>query len=184
MNFKSLCLCVFVFSSLHANVSNAYCREHLIDKVDENFQITYNCENTENLVKYQVIRQITQKVDYEFFTFDPRGWNLMCSKLSYNDQIVDTQCIQTGIKRRLSYKTGSKTLKIALNTDASSLSSYYIDRNSYSYLYPNAVELYNDTGCAIVSRSDEMILFSSNNGLDKSGECLLQYELYLTQKAK
>lgn len=182
MNFKSSCSCVFVFSLLHANVSNAYCREHLIDKVGENFQFTYNCENTENLVKYQIIRQITQNVDFEFFTFDPRGWNLMCSKLSYNDKLVDAQCIQTGIRRTLSYNSGSKSLELVLNTDANSVNKFYLERDSYSFLYPNAVELYEDTGCGIMVRSDEIFLLSLNNRLDKSGECLLQYELYLSKK--
>ena len=179
---KSSCLFVFVWSLLHANVGNAYCREHLIDKVGENFQITYNCENTENLVEYQVIRQITENVDFEFFTFDPRGWNLMCSKLSYNDETVDSQCIHTGIKRPLSYKSGLKTLAITLNTGVSALEKYYLNRENYSYFYPNVVELYADTGCAIMVRSGEILLFSSNNALEATGECLLQYELYLTQK--
>lgn len=184
MNFRSSYLSVFLLSFLSANVGNAYCREHLIDKVGGSFQLTLNCENTENWVEYQVIRQITQIVDFEFFTFDPRGWNLMCSKLSYNDKIVDSQCIQTGIRRRLSYKSGSKTLELALNTDASVLSKYYLNRDGYEYLHPKAVELYDDTGCAIVAHPERVILFSANNGLDSSGECLLQYELYLTQKAK
>ena len=182
MNFNYFGIFVCALAFLHANAGNAYCREHVIDNLGDEFQITYNCENTENFVEYQIIRQITKNIDFEFFTLDPQGWNLMCSKLSYDDEILDEQCIQTGLTRNTTYDLGSKTFSFELNSDERRLTNIYLDWKDYNFIYPKFAELYPEFGCAIFVKSNDILIFLMDQGLDASAECLLQYELHLSRK--
>lgn len=170
--------CAFLFAS--PTTALAFCQVYSRDIIGEKFQYTYDCTNTENAVKYQIIRHITQTVDFEFFTFDPRGWGLMCSSLRIGADLIDQQCTQTGLKRPKKYMKNGFTAKIHFSTNSDDLSQNYKRRTYYSFVYPKHTQMYDAEGCAIFVRNKNLDLYSKTAGPENFGACLLEYERYLT----
>ena len=173
-----LAYCAFLFAS--PTTALAFCQVYSKDIIGEKFQYTYDCTNTQSAVTYQIIRHITKTVDFEFFTFDPKGWGLMCSSLRLDADLIDQQCTQTGLKKPQKYIKNGFTAKIHLSTNRDDLSHNYKQRTDYSFLYPQHIQMYDVEGCAIFVQNKNLDLHSKTPSAENFGACLLEYERYLT----
>lgn len=170
--------CAFLFAL--PTTALAFCQVYSRDIIGEKFQYTYDCTNTQSAVKYQIIRNITSTIDFEFFTFDPRGWGLMCSSLRLDADLIDQQCTQTGLKKPQKYVKNGFTVKIHFSTNSDDLSQNYKQRALYSFVYPQHAQMYDHEGCAIFVLNNTLDLYSKTTSAENFGACLLEYELYLT----
>ena len=173
-----------VFLSLSAlffsGVANAACDVHTKNVTGEKFQYTYNCTNSHKNVKYQIIRHLTNKIDFEFFTFDPRGWNLLCSKISIEDQIIEQSCLQLGIGKPESYLTKDMSFELNLAVEAQKVSTFLESQNNFVFVYPKNSSQYIDVNCAIFATSETLSVYTPSDQITEIGECLLQYENYMS----
>lgn len=158
----------------------AFCQVYSKDIIGENFQYTYDCTNTQKAIKYQIIRHITNNIDFEFFTFDPRGWGLMCSSLRLGPDLINKQCTQTGFKKPVKYMKNGFTATIHFLTDSDDLTKNYTRQTVYSFVYPKHSQMYDAEGCAIFVRNKNLDLYSKTGGAENFASCLLEYERYLT----
>jgi hypothetical protein len=169
--------CAFLFAA--PTTASAFCQVYSRDIIGEKFQYTYDCTNTQNAITYQIIRRITKTIDFEFFTFDPRGWGLMCSSLRLGADLIDQQCTQTGLKKPKKYMENGFAAKIHFSTDSNDLKQNY-NRTDYSFVYPQHTQMYDAEGCAIFVQNKKFDLYSKTAGPENFGACLLEYERYLT----
>ena len=163
-----------------ATSAEAFCSKHLKDVAGERFQFTYNCQNSNNSVKYQIIRHLTHNIDFEFFTFDPSGWNLMCSKLIVGDTVVDDQCLQTGLRRKNFFSSATIDFSIKQNFSAHEFDNLLINMDQYTFIYPKHVDLYTEEECAVIFDKKSIRLFTPNKEIQFIAPCLLQYEIFRT----
>lgn len=159
----------------------ALCILHEKDVIGSTFQYTYNCDNTQRAVRYQIIRKFTDRIDFEFFTFDPFGWNLMCTKLSVDDVVIDNECSQTGFNRSLSYENTDVKIDLILSVALDEVASKFDRREQYLFNYPSDAEFYQEVGCAIFVKETMINLYSIKPGIETLGDCLLNYEYFLTR---
>lgn len=158
----------------------AFCKVYSKDIIGEKFQYTYDCTNTQKTITYQIIRQVTNNIDFEFFTFDPRGWGLMCSSLRLGPDLIDKQCTQTGLKRPREYMQNGFTATIHFLADSDDLTKNYARQTDYSFFYPQHSQMYDAEGCAVFVRNKNLDLYSTTRGAENFASCLLEYERYLT----
>lgn len=176
MIFRSVLFayCAFLFAA--PSTALAFCQVYSKDIIGEKFQYTYDCKNTQNALTYQIIRHITKTIDFEFFTFDPRGWGLLCSSLRLGPNLIDQQCTQTGLKKPQKYLKNGFSTKIHFSKDSGDLSQNYKQRAAYSFIYPQHIQMYDLEGCAIFVRNNKLDLYSKTTGPENFGTCLLEYE--------
>ena len=159
---------------------NAACVITSKDIIGESFQYTYNCKNSHKAVEYQIIRHLTHRTDFEFFTFDPRGWGLLCSKLDFDDKAIETSCIQTGIKKPKLYAGKDITVELKLNINILEIKSNYEKIKDYIFTYPPSAESYEGQGCAVFATDERLTAYSPYSRIETLGECFLKYELFIS----
>jgi|TARA_B110000902_G_scaffold179331_1_gene203283 hypothetical protein len=172
-------LIYFAFLMMGSSLSAA-CTTTSKDIIGENFQYTYNCKNSHQAVQYQIIRHLTHRTDFEFFTFDPRGWNLLCSKLNFDDKAIEASCIQTGMKKPKLYTGRNLIVELKLNVNYLEFKSIIEKINEYAFAYPSSPESYETIGCAIFLKNDVLTVYAPHSGIETLGKCFLNYELFMS----
>jgi hypothetical protein len=170
-------LTAFFFGLVCPQMLFALCDEYSADRAAKSFQFSYNCKNTSTLVDYQIIRQITHWIDYRFFQFDRRGWNVICTSLEYKEKEIFSDCQSYGIKKKTEFNLENNSLKLNFNTRREELMDVYAKTELYKFIFPEHLIEFETYQCAIVSKEGSLQVFIKNSDISNLSECLLRYEL-------
>ena len=184
MIFKKTFLFLGFLVGFLAGPVHATCNEYLADGPNQTYEFSYICNSSSKSLDYQIIRRITEKIDFEFFQFDKRGWNILCTKAVYEDREAFNDCKSFGFKNKTDYKSKVDSAHLLLAIEFDKIDDFYKKRTQYDFVFPNHIEEFSSYGCAVFFSGNNLELLTSASTAYKLGECLLQFELYQTTLLK